>query len=58
MNKLSPEDAVNCVKLFIELYELWEDSESRRKYNRLKPNYESLGMKYYEAYMNAKDYGF
>lgn len=52
------EDATNCVRVFVDRYELWEEIESRRRYSKITPNYESLGKKYYEAYLIAKDHGF
>lgn len=52
------EDATNCVRVFLDRYELWEEIESRRRYSKTIPNYEALGKKYYEAYLIAKDHGF
>jgi len=56
MNKheLTYQDAVNCIKIFIEEYEDWEATEGRRKTSKYLPNHEKLATKYYEAYKLAK----
>lgn len=57
-NELTYQDAVTCVKIFMEEYEDWEASEGRRRMSKTSPNHGKLAEKYYEAYKVAKRFGF